>query len=267
MKYVLSIITAITIGGNLSAEEGFKALFNGRDLSGWKSTREQAEKGAGKFFVDPNEKTIHTYLGKEAGSQQGTDCLYSDKEYTNFVLKLEYKWLDKRFAPRVALDRDAGLLFHLHGNLTKIWPNSVEMQLGESDAKKIKKRYTTGDLWVLGKDIQVMTPRDINSFYAAEGDSIVVGKDRGYDRSFTPVAHEKAHGQWNEITLTVRGGKEAIFELNGNVVNRISNMTYLVDGKRVPLKSGRIGLQAEYAELVYRNILIKELSPTEGLAD
>ena len=29
--------------------------------------------------------------------------------------------------------------------------------------------------------------------------------------------------------------------------------------KRVPLAKGRLGLQAEYAELMYRNIRIKEL--------
>ena len=64
---------------------------------------------------------------------------------------------------------------------------------------------------------------------------------------------------WNEVTVTVKGGKEAIYELNGKVVNRIHTMTYVVDGQRVPLSKGRLGLQAEYAELMYRNIRIKEL--------
>ena len=38
-------------------------------------------------------------------------------------------------------------------------------------------------------------------------------------------------------------------------------MTHEVDGKRVPLEKGRNGLQAEYAELWYRNISIQELEP------
>lgn len=264
MKYLLSIITAVTMSGNLSAQEGFKSLFNGKDLSGWKSIRENAQKGAGRFFVDPDQKTIHTYLGIEAGIKQDIDCLYSDKEYSHFILKLEYKWLDKRFAPRVEHDRDAGLLFHLHGDLKKMWPNCLEMQIGESDAKKTGARYTSGDLWVIGNKVQVMTPRDKNHFYAPSVNPVIVGKDKNYACSLTPIAKEKPHGQWNEITITVRGSEEAIFELNGKVVNRISNMSYMVDGKRVPLKKGRIGLQAEYAELAYRNIRIKELAPTEA---
>ena len=84
-----------------------------------------------------------------------------------------------------------------------------------------------------------------------------------YDSSYTQINAEKPHGKWNEITLTVRGGEEAIFELNGTVVNSITSMTFFVDGERVPMKKGRIGLQAEYAELLYRNIRIKEL-PAEA---
>ena len=34
-------------------------------------------------------------------------------------------------------------------------------------------------------------------------------------------------------------------------------------GNKVPLEKGHIGLQAEWAELMYRNIRIKDLSPVE----
>ena len=35
-------------------------------------------------------------------------------------------------------------------------------------------------------------------------------------------------------------------------------------GNKVPLEKGHIGLQAEWAELMYRNIRIKDLSPVEA---
>jgi len=261
MKHVFSIIAILVVCCNVSADDGFKPLFNGEDLSGWLSVSEQKAAGTGDFSVNKAEKAIHAYAGKEANSKQEADCLYTEKEYSHYVLKLEYKWLVKRFEPRDKSDRDAGLLFHVHGDLVKIWPNSIEMQMGESDAKKVKDRYTTGDLWVIGKDVQVMNER-VGDFYAFGADPIAVGKDKAYDKSYIPVGNEKPFGQWNEITLTVRGGQEAVFELNGKVVNRIKNMTYIVDGKRVPLETGHIGIQAEYAELLYRNIRIKELPAT-----
>ncbi|MGB6222948.1 3-keto-disaccharide hydrolase [Haloferula sp.] len=263
MKNMFIATVAWLVCCQLQAEEGFKPLFNGMDLSGWHSMAEKRKEGAGVFFVDAAEKAIRPYAGKVAGSKQPIDCLHSEKEYSHFILKLEYKWLESRFAPRLTHDRDAGLLFHLHGDLKKIWPNSVEMQIGESNAKKIKDRYTTGDLWVIGKDLQVMNARD-SRFYAPGAKEVPVGKDLGYDKSYVTTQNEKPYGEWNEITLTVRGSEEATFELNGKVVNRIGKMSYEVDGKRVPLSKGHIGLQAEYAELLYRNIRIKELSGDEA---
>lgn len=245
---------------HLPAQEGFEPLFNGKDLTGWHSMAEKTAAGSGKFFVDKEEKAIRPYAGMEADSEQEIDCLHTEKKFSHFILKLEYKWLDKRFAPRVKEDRDAGILFHVHGDMTKIWPKSVEMQMGESDAEKTKGRYTTGDLWVIGTDVEAMNPRK-GDFYFPGAEEVPVGKDKEYDKSFVPIQNEKPHGEWNEITLTVRGSEEAIFELNGKVVNRIGKMTHVVDGKRVPLEKGSIALQAEYAELMYRNIRIKELAP------
>ncbi|MFK7851793.1 MAG: DUF1080 domain-containing protein [Akkermansiaceae bacterium] len=262
------ILTAVSwaLCFHLNAEQGFEPLFNGKDLSGWHSMAEKNVKGTGVFFVDQEEKSIRPYAGEEANSEQDIDCLHTEKEFSHFILKLEYKWLDKRFAPRTKADRDAGILFHVHGDLTKIWPHSVEMQMGESNAEKTKGRYTTGDLWVIGKDVQAMNRRT-GEFYSPRTKPVPVGKDKDYDKSFVQVQNEKPHGQWNEITLTVRGAEEAVFELNGKVVNRIGKMTYEVDGKRIPLKKGRIGLQAEYAELMYRNIRIKKLVEVTEHAD
>ena len=114
---------------------------------------------------------------------------------------------------------------------------------------------------MIGKDVQAMNERK-DPFYSPGATPVPVGQGKPYDRSFTPHQNEKPHGEWNGITLTVRGGEEAIFELNGKVVNRIGNMTFQINGKRVPLAKGRIGLQAEFADLLYRNIRIKELAPT-----
>ena len=40
---------------------------------------------------------------------------------------------------------------------------------------------------------------------------------------------------------------------------RVADMTYDPDGERVPLKKGRLASQAEFAEMMCRNIRIKKL--------
>ncbi len=250
----------------LIAEEGFVQIFNGKDLNVWQSIRGDKETEGSLFSVNKEEKAIQTYATAKDGTKQPIGCLYTKKEYSHYILKLEYKWLQRRFPPRATHDRDAGLLFHLHGDLSKLWPNCVEMQLGDSDVKKVKNRYLTGDLWVIGKDLQLLNRRN-HSFYKPDSPLVLIGKNKAYDNSYIMLDAEKPHGQWNEITLTVRGSEEAIFELNGKVVNTVRNMTFLMDGKRVPLSKGRIGLQAEYAELLYRNIRIKELDKSSSEQD
>jgi hypothetical protein len=57
----------------------------------------------------------------------------------------------------------------------------------------------------------------------------------------------------------VDGADKVTFKLNGEVVHEIQDLEMKVDGKWLPLDKGRIALQAEWAELLYRNVRIKEL--------
>ena len=256
----LSICFALSLSA-YADEEGFVSLFDGESLSGWTSARSKSEGNFGFFSVNKEEKAIHAYAGREAGTRQGTDCLVSEKEFSHFVLKLEYKWLEKRFAPRVDWERDAGLLYHVHGNLKKVWPLSLEMQIGESladkpNGKREELRSHTGDLYVLGKRLQAKTPFK-DGFYDPDADR---QKEK---RVFTNRGIEKPKGQWNEIELRVHGNEKAVYVLNGEIVLETYDFTEDdKDGNAAPLDKGHIGLQAEWAELLYRKIRIKEL-PTE----
>lgn len=252
--FLLPLFVTVT----LFAEEGFKPLFNGETLEGWAAARGSDESEGGAFSVNAEEKAIHVYAGKEANSKQKTDCLVSDQEYSHFILKLEYKWLDKRFAPRTDWDRDAGLLFHVHGDLKKVWPLSLEMQMGESlgdkpRAKGKDGRFHTGDLFVLGGKLRTDTPKG-GKGYDPDG-ALKTGRSVETSRG-----SEKPKGEWNEMEIHVHGSEKATFILNGEVVLETFNFVQLSeDGPSIPLDKGRIGLQAEWAELLYRNIRIKEL--------
>ena len=234
-------------------EEGFVPLFDGKSLKGWTAARSKGEGDWGAFSVNEEEKAIHVYAGRKAGSKQKTDCLNTDTEYSHFILKVEYKWLESRFKPREKHDRDAGLLFHVHGNLKKVWPSCVEMQIGESPVTKSgRNRYHTGDLFILGRHLQAKTARTDGSY----------DKDGKLEPGNCPtqLGVEKPKGEWNEMEIRVEGGKKATFILNGEEVLVVNDMEQKgKDGKYTPLAKGRIGLQAEWAELMYRKIRIKEL--------
>lgn len=242
------------------AEEGFAPLFDGETLNGWGTTR-----ATDAFSVNKEEKAIHAYAGKKNGSEQVPGCLVTKKQYSRYILRLEYKWLENRFSPRTDWDRDAGVLFHVHGNLKKLWPNSIEMQVGETPGTVTGKskehwkgrkphRFHTGDLILIQNNQVQAQYRRKKSGWDPNGEIYTGGKG-----VFTQFGIEKPKGQWNEIEIRVLGDKKATFMLNGKVVHEIMNIQKMEEGKLVPLTKGHIGLQAEWAELLYRNIRIKEL--------
>jgi hypothetical protein len=229
-------------------------LFDGKTLNGWMAAKSTAEENWGDFTVNEAEKAIHVYAGKEEGSKQVDNCLNTEKEYSHYILKLEYKWGGKRFAPRADWDRDAGLLFHVHGDLKKVWPASLEMQIGETpgDGPAKGRRFHSGDLFVLAGNLRVERPVK-DGFYHPEG----TRSNGGHVP--TRFGVEKPRGEWNEMEIRVEGAKKATFILNGEVVFEIFNMQQKIGDEFRPLDKGRIGLQAEWAEILYRNIRIKEL--------
>lgn len=257
MKPLLISLAIFTLSPlNLIAgdETGFIPIFDGKTLDGWMAARSTGAEDFGAFSVNPEEQAIHVYAGREAGSEQITDCLVSKNTYDHYILRMEYKWLEKRFAPRVIWDRDAGLLFHVHGDLTRVWPESIEMQIGESPADKphgktpIEKRFHSGDLFVIGRTLNVEFPKT-GRFFDPKG------KPTRGNHCQTPFGIEKPKGEWNEIEIRVNGSESATFILNGEITMEIRD--FRKKGK--PLEKGHIGLQAEWAEVLYRNIRIKEI--------
>ena len=251
-------------------EPGFKPLFDGKTLNGWHAGKSKGwtEASDGVFSINKEEQAIHAYAKREPNSPQVTDCLISEKQFSHFILKMEYKWQGPRFAPRTDWDRDAGLLFHTHGDLKKVWPHSVEMQIGESLASKPRvpgqnlgstKRFHTGDLFVLGKGVTAETNADKELWYNPNH------PQRATKIALTPKGIENPLGEWNQMEIRVYGAKEAIFIFNGTEVLRVYNMAYKdeEEAQSQALSQGHIGLQAEYAEILYRNIRVKELKPGE----
>jgi uncharacterized protein (TIGR03000 family) len=99
-----------------SAESGFVSLFNGKDLSGWKTVPEKADK---TFTVKDSMIVV-------SGNPNG--YFYTDKSFQNYILKFDwrYKRLDG-LEDESKFQGNSGLLVHIQ-EPHKVWPKCIEVQ-------------------------------------------------------------------------------------------------------------------------------------------
>lgn len=227
----------------LEAPEGYTPLFNGKDFEGWEIISDGKEPDQPLFSV--MEGSIHAYPFQKNNSEQPFGGLITINEYTDYILTLEYKWGDKKFQPRAADVRDAGLLFHVY-DTSEFWPSGAECQIQEGD---------TGDIWLV-KTRGKSKIRPSNNNYGPEGKLILRGDVDQYE-SFARSYYWGKSG-WNTITIEVKANY-AKFVVNGKTVNELFDLEYFNKETKEwnPLKKGKILLQAEGAEVFYRNIFIK----------
>ena len=227
---------------------GWTALFNGQNLDGWTmSTRNTHFSGTKAEIFKVENGIIHTYPTQEHLSEQPFAGLITENTYSDFKLSLEYKWGTKKFKPRHEFVRDAGIIFHVHGK-DEIWPNGVECQIQEGD---------TGDLWAIGAKVTSKVQKVIRN-YSPTGELMTLGKPEQRFHRFHRGYSWEVPG-WNRLDIEVKGD-HAIFKVNGNIVNEAIDMKYWDEEAQAykPLTAGKILIQAEGAELFYRNIFIQE---------
>ena len=235
--------------------EAWKSLFNGKNLNGWSAqfaskAPENAQTPASYFDVENG--VIHAYRDETAGTWQPNVVLVTNAEYQDYVLSLEYRWGEKKFPPRLEHVRDAGLLYHVHRDRPNDWPASAEAQIQEGD---------TGDSWVITAQLASFVNPKTDRYALPENGGVPV--IRGDKDKFGRTKHGQVNEYpgWNTVEVIVRGDK-ATHVVNGVVNMRVSDMkSWDAAGNRwVKLDRGRIAIQAESAELFYRNIKIRPIT-------
>lgn len=229
--------------------------FNGKDLNGWYVV--VLDKGVveNSALFQVEDGVIHVYKDEAGHSRQPSAGLFTKAEYRDYRLTLEYKWGEKKFEPRAGADsvRDAGVCYNVRGS-DMIWPTAAECQIQEGD---------TGDIWLINaQGSSTVHPENLNYVTPADGGVDVVRgtKPVGFQRFIRSNAFEVPG--WNTVEITVRGDS-AVYRVNGHVNNRVRHLKYF-DAKTQswqPLTSGKILLQAEFAEIYYRNISIQPIDP------
>ena len=213
---LLSVINDTTGKSN-----SFISLFNGKNFNGWHTF---LRKYGANHDPDNNfriENGVIHAIGKDLG------YIITDSGYTNFLLKLDFKWGEKRWPPRDTAKMDGGVCYNIPMNEPdSIWPKSIEFQIQQGDV---------GDFWLLG-----FSTIKVNGIQNVPANHTRMIKQRDA---------EKPYGEWNTIEIVSYNGK-CIQIVNGVIVN---------EGEDASVKDGRILLQSEYAEIYYRNVRIRKL--------
>ncbi|MFC3833238.1 MULTISPECIES: 3-keto-disaccharide hydrolase [Deinococcus] len=235
----------------LQPQTAWAPLFNGRDLGGWMTWLPSTGAGrdpAGIFRVQDGE--LRVLQVEDTGAERDFGYVATTAPYTDYRLRLQYRWGKTTFAPRKDLPRDAGILYHLTGPDT-IWPSSMEFQIMEGN---------TGDLWAInGTNLSttVSSGSDGDPRYDPFGEALTTQfPAESYKRVQRATDVPENASGWNDVELIV-SGDEAVQVVDGQVTSRVTGIR-APDGSA--LRSGRIALQAEGAEVTYRNIDLRPLA-------
>jgi hypothetical protein len=252
----------------------WKSLFNGKNFSGWDSHLnkplssipipglEKDSTGEYTKRLGLNNDPLNVFsVVKEDGaaairvSGQIFGYIVSKESFSNFHLRLQFKWGQQKWAPRLNEKRDAGLLYFSVGQPeqhTGTWMTSQECQIQEGDC---------GDFWPIG-DTRIDIPSGRNDgIYQYNPDSALITFGNGTNAGPRCAKHpdnEKPNGEWNTVEVISFNGN-SVHLINGKVTMRLFNSRLLVNGTEEPLKAGRIQLQSEGAEIFYRNIEVSTL--------
>jgi hypothetical protein len=264
-------LSATGPAGADKAEDGWRQLFNGKDLSGWDTwlSRPQGSKEVIGLNRDPHKVySVVTADGRPAIRISGEvfGALTSTDEFENYHLRLEFKWGQKKWPPREKAVRDSGLLYHCYGpqGAAGPWMKSLECQIQEHDC---------GDFWsVAGRVGTVVDVEGVRKgekgpvVYRKGGSKFTVPSPGTGPRIVKSADHERPTGEWNTIEV-MAVGTTAVHLVNGKANMVLTNIRRCEADGGTPLTRGKIQLQSEGAEVFYRNIAVRPLAeiPAEYL--
>jgi 3-keto-disaccharide hydrolase len=235
----------------------WQPLFNGKNLDGWivflgyrsKEKILHLNKNSQKVFKVENGE-IHFYKEYDENSIVPEGFLATEKEYSNFHLKFDFKWGNKKFAQRINKKRNSGVMF-LAQDTIGFWPTSVECQIMEGDVGDI---YAQNDAWITTTvDSFILDPSTKNKIpvYSPRGKLYNHGGE-GSRRLAHDAQHDKSEG-WNTVEIIVKDNK-ARYVVNGKENARLRDIRYVNPenpNEINPLLKGRILLQAEATEIFF----------------
>src|SRR5919107_4297682 len=265
----------------LRAQGGWTPVWNGKDLDGWTTWMQQPaatsevpglKRDATGKYLEPigsgrDPLKVFTVDSDVDGrpairiSGEAFGELRSKASFKDYHLKLQFKWGEKKWAPRDAPEtrRDSGLLYHVHaepGAEGRTWARSIELQIQEHDV---------GDLYAVGSVIAVRAKarrgtQPLMYDYDPTGEWTFFSQSQGASgRCVKQPDNEAPTGEWNTVELVCLGD-DCLHIVNGTVVMRLHGPTRIDRDVPMPVTSGPLILQSEGAEVFYRDIQIRPIT-------
>jgi Domain of Unknown Function (DUF1080) len=210
-RIVISLLMGAVALSAETDEKGFVQLFNGKDLSGWTLAHKQ---GSG-YVVEK---------GVLVAPEDGGGNLYTEKQYSNFVFRFEF-----RLSPNG--NNGLGIRAPLKGDAAY---QGMEIQILDDNGPAYKGRLQP----------------------AQYSGSI-------YDVIPAKPGHLKPAGEWNSEEVTADGRRITV-KLNGAVIvdadlDSIKDPQVLKKHPGLARSSGHIGFLGHNTRVEFRNIRVKEL--------
>jgi hypothetical protein len=209
-RALLTTLSASALAAQ-QAETGFKPLFDGSTLNGWKLVR-----GRGRGYVVEN--------GVIVCPEDGGGNLFTDREYSDFVLRLDWRLWEGG-------NNGIGIRAPLEGDAAYV---GMEIQVLDDESPKYKGRLKptqyTGSI---------------------------------YDVFPARTGFVKRDGAWNSYEITAYGPRIHIV-LNGETtldadLSRIANEAIVRRHPGLRRRSGHIGFLGHGTRVEFRNIRIREM--------
>jgi hypothetical protein len=197
-------------------EEGFTPIFNGKDLTGWVyGKRANGENKSGAGYAVENGVLFCTV--KDGGN------LYTEKEYSDFILRFEFKLTENAI-------NGIGIRAPLEGDSAYV---GIEIQILDDSGSQYKN----------------LRPEQYHG-------SI-------YDCFACKRGFQKPVGEWNVEEITAKGRQVRVLLNGTVIVDAnlddLSNPDKLKKHPGLQNKKGHLGFLGHGARVEFRNLRVKEL--------
>ncbi|HUQ09817.1 MAG TPA: DUF1080 domain-containing protein [Steroidobacteraceae bacterium] len=187
-------------------------------------------------------------------------CLVTKEDFTSYHFRVQFKWGEKKWEPRLTELKDSGVLYHTRGDFGvdywKSWALSHEFQVIE---------HGIGEYWT--QATSAMTIRATPGKPGAQGaDAPQWSPDAPWTEFVPPNNHalagsdEDRPGEWNQLDLICVDDR-CLHIANGKVVMALKNARYKdKEGRWVPMTGGKLQFQSEAAEVYYRGFQVRKIA-------
>ena len=232
---------------------GWRPLWDGRSLDGWSFWQDTVGDQDTMGVVSIHDGVLHFHGAGYAHDTAPPGFIATTADYGNYHLRLQYRWGERRWAPRGWQARNSGVLYHMGPQRPGLlFPESIEFQMQEGNCGDAILIDTLG---VQGPSLGG-TPLWPNWIPAFPDTPIEPTRNGGYARRWLPRHSDfEIMGEWNTLDLVCLDDQAAHL-VNGRIVNTLFKLAR-ADGTR--LASGRIALEFEWAEIAFRQVMIREL--------